>query len=185
MIDAHACTRVLLFAGLAFGAIQRDGTPVNGGKLRSLLGIDLQISARPTLELDGKSVHHSEDRQAIDERRTKAAVNLSAVVETYGYVRDSHRVPNEPSEMPLSRVVTFTDPQPCVAAQAHRDRPSKSRDQNERGTAARRSAVRPFPETLVGQFSLLDEIVKLQPRRAQQRKLRSWGHDRDTRTPKL
>ena len=82
MIDAHACTRVLLFAGLAFGAIQRDGTPVNGGKLRSLLGIDLQISARPTLELDGKSVHHSEDRQAIDERRTKAAVNLSAVVET-------------------------------------------------------------------------------------------------------
>jgi hypothetical protein len=54
-----------------------------------------------------------------------------------------------------------------------RDRSSNSRDQNERGTAARRSAVRPFPETLVGQFSLLDEIVKLQPRAAQQRKLRS------------
>jgi hypothetical protein len=77
--------------------------------------------------------------------------------------------------MPWSRVVTFTDPQPCVAAQAHLDRPSNSRDQNERGTAARRSAVRPFPETLVGQFSLLDDIVKLQPRAAQQRKLRSWG----------
>ena len=30
-----------------FGAIQQDGTSVNGGKLRSLLGIDLQISARP------------------------------------------------------------------------------------------------------------------------------------------
>ena len=35
----------------------------------------------------------------------------------------------------------------------------------------------PFPETLVGQFSLLDEIVKrLQPHE-------SWGHDRDTQTP--
>jgi hypothetical protein len=186
MIDAHACTRVLLFAGLAFGAIQRDGTPVNGGKLRSLLGIDLQISARPTLELDGKSVHHSDSRRSSGYRwKTDQGCSEPIRRGRDGYVRDSHRVPNEPSEMPWSRVVTFTDPQPCVAAQAHRDRPSKSRDQNERGTAARRSAVRPFPETLVGQFSLLDEIVKLQPRGAQQRKLRSWGHDRDTRTPKL
>jgi hypothetical protein len=54
--------------------------------------------------------------------------------------------------MPWIKVVTFTDPQSRVAAQAHRDRPSNSQDQNERGTAARRLAVRPFPETLVGQF---------------------------------
>jgi hypothetical protein len=62
--DRCAIARVLLFAGFAFGAIQQDGTSVNGDKLRSLLGIDLQISALPTRELDGKSVHHSDSRRS-------------------------------------------------------------------------------------------------------------------------
>jgi len=52
---------------------------------------------------------------------------------------------------------------------------------------AQRGAL--FPETLVGQFSLLGEIVKrLQPHEAHsriERKLPRWGHDRDTQTPQL
>ena len=91
---------------------------------------------------------------------------------------------SEPSEMPWSRVVTFADPQPCVAAQAHRDRPSREIKMNAVLLHDAQRCAR-FQKRWSAKFSLLDEIVKLQPRAAQQKKLRSLGHDRDTQTPKL